>query len=176
MGQVRGKFLIDTGSTICVISEKLFDRLYDETISLRPTDRKVQTADGSFLKLKGICTLRIQLDHIIFDQDFIVANIEESLGILGINFLDQYDADVKIRKKTLKTNRGKIKLHKQGNEVCCRIQLCENLTIPPQSEAFVKTFTTQSCSSHLHIHCFSISKSISKNESLKNELPFVHLP
>lgn len=38
--------------------------------------------------------LQIQLDHIIFDQEFIVANIEEPCGILGINFLDLYEADI----------------------------------------------------------------------------------
>ena len=32
IGSVRGKFLIDTGSSICVISEKVFDRLGSENI------------------------------------------------------------------------------------------------------------------------------------------------
>ena len=87
----------------------------------------------------------------MFSQEFIVANIEESLGILGINFLDQYQADVKIRKKILKTNQGKIKLHKQSADICNRIQLCENVIIPPQSEAYIKTYTVQNCEAHLNI-------------------------
>ena len=53
IGQVRGKFLVDTGSSICVIPLKLFDKLADRDILLKPTDRKVQTADGNFLKLRG---------------------------------------------------------------------------------------------------------------------------
>ena len=99
IGSVKGKFLVDTGSSFCVLSENIFGRLNGENINLRPTDRRVRTADGNLLKLKGSCELQIQLDHIVFTQEFIVANIEESLGILGINSLDQYEADVKIRKK-----------------------------------------------------------------------------
>ena len=44
---------MDTGSSVCVIPVKLFDKLADRDIVLKPTDRKVQTADGNFLKLRG---------------------------------------------------------------------------------------------------------------------------
>ena len=104
IGSIRRKFLIGTGSSICVISEKVFNPLSGENINLLPSNRQVRTADGTFLKVKGSCTLQIQLDHLLFDQEFIVANIEEYLGILGINFIDQYKVDIKIKKKVLKTN------------------------------------------------------------------------
>ena len=150
IGHVRLNFLIDTGSSISVISEKTFGKICQDTTVLYDTDLKVHTANGSLLKLKGACTLQMQLDHIIFSQEFIVANIAEP-GILGMSFLDQVEADIKIKKKTLKTNKGKIKLHKQGQEVCCRIKMCENVTIPPQSESYVKAYTPNICSTHLNI-------------------------
>ena len=59
IGSIRGKFLIDTGSSICVISEKVFNRLSGENINLLPSKRQVCTADGTFLKVKGSCTLQI---------------------------------------------------------------------------------------------------------------------
>ena len=117
-----------------------------ENINSLPSNRQVRTADGTFLKVKGSCTLQIQLDHLLFDLEFIVANIEKSLGILGINFIDQYEVDIKI-KKVLKTNNGKIKLHKQNFEGCCRIQLCDKVPFPPQSETFVKNlYSSKLCS------------------------------
>ena len=151
VGHVRGKFLIDTGSSICVLSEKVYERIKENDISLQPSHRQVRAANGTLLRIKGTCTLQIQLDHVLFNQEFIVANIEESLGILGINFLDQYQADVKIRKKILKTNQGRIKLHKQSTDVCNRLQLCENITVPSQSEAYIKTYTVQNCEARLNI-------------------------
>ena len=48
--------------------------------------------------------------------------------------------DVKITKRLLKAKQGKIKLHKRGAKVCNKLQLCENVTIPAQSEAFIKTY------------------------------------
>ena len=35
--------------------------------------------------------------------------------------------------------------------MCSRIQLCENVIIPPQSEGYIKTYTTQNCASPLNL-------------------------
>ena len=75
--QVRLNFLVDSGSSICVLSEKVFDKICKDTVTLQETDSKVRTANGNLLKLKGVCTLQIQLDHLVFDKEFIVANIQE---------------------------------------------------------------------------------------------------
>ena len=115
IGHVRLNFLIDTGSSISVISEKTFGKICQDSTVLYDTDRKVHTANGSLLKLKGACTLQMQLDHIIFSQEFIVANIAEP-GILGMSFLDQVEADINFTKKTLKTNKGKITLNRDGHQ------------------------------------------------------------
>ena len=80
-----------------------------------------------------------------FQQEFIIADIEESLGILGVNFLDQYRADIKIKKRILKTDQGKVKLHKHGAQVCNKLQLYENVTIPAQSETLDKAYMPDSC-------------------------------
>ena len=84
----RGKFLIDTGSSISVIATKAIEHLNSD-IHIQPTERKVHTANGGLLNIKGICCPEIQLDHLTFKQEFIIADIEESLGILGVNFLDE---------------------------------------------------------------------------------------
>ena len=135
----RGKFLIDTGSSISVVATEVLGKL-NQKITIEPTDRKVRTANGGLLDIKGTCSLSIRLDHLTFQQEFIIADVEESLGILGVNFLDQYRADIKIKKRILKTDQGKVKLHKRGAQVCNRLQLCENVIIPAQSETLVKAY------------------------------------
>ena len=89
------------------MSEKVYERIKGEIFHLQPTQRRVRAANGTLLYIRGTCTLQIQLVNVLFSQEFIVADIEESLGIMGINLSDQYQADVKIRKKILKTNQGK---------------------------------------------------------------------
>ena len=140
----RGKFLIDTGSSISVVATKVLEKL-NQKIYIEPTDRQVRTANGGFLNIKGTCSLTIRLDHLTFQQEFIIADIEESLGILGVNFLDQYRADIKIKKRILKTDQGKVKLHKHSAQVCNKLQLYENVTIPAQSETLVKAYMPDSC-------------------------------
>ena len=46
---------------------------------------------------------------------------------------------------------GKIKLHKQSQEQCCRVQLYESVTVPPHSVTFVKTYTSQNRLDQLNI-------------------------
>ena len=140
----RGKFLIDTGSSISVVATKLLENL-NQKIDIEPTDRQVRTANGGFLNIKGTCSLTIRLDHLTFQQEFIIADIEESVGILGVNFLDQYRADIKIKKRILKTDQGKVKLHKHCAQVCNKLQLYENVTIPAQSETLDKAYMPDSC-------------------------------
>ena len=140
----RGKFLIDTGSSISVVDTKLLEKL-NQKIDIEHTDRRVRTANGGFLNIKGTCSLTIRLDHLTFQHEFIIADIEESLGILGVNFLDQYRADIKIKKRILKTDRGKVKLHKHGAQVCNKLQLYENVTIPAQPETLDKAYMPDSC-------------------------------
>ena len=135
----RGKFLIDTGSSISVVATEVLGKL-NQKINIEPTDRKVRTANAGLLDIKGTCSLSIRLDHLTFQQEFIIADVEESLGILGVNFLDQYRADIKIKKRILKTDQGKVKLHKRGAQVCNKLQLCENVIIPAQSETLVKAY------------------------------------
>ena len=167
--------MIDTGSCICVLSEKVFKRFNNVNVPLFPTEKRVRTADGNFLKIKGLCNIGIQLDHLIFNQEFIVANIEESFNILEINVLDAYEADVKIGKKLLKSRKenpqkptqlssrshprhlvlktkwGKVKLHRQGSENFNRIQLCETTTVPSYSETYVKTYSCQNSSHNVSL-------------------------
>ena len=150
INQTRLNFLIDSGSCICVLSEKGFEKINTNSTILQETAQKVCTANGGLIKIRETCTLKVQLDHLDFDQEFIIANIEEP-GILGISFLDQYEVDIKIRKKILKTKKGKLKLYKQGPDICCRVQLCESVTIPPHSELFIKTYTSQNCCGHLNL-------------------------
>ena len=151
IGSIKGRFLVDTGSSICVISSKVFNSLNQGNIVLTPTTKNVRMADGTLLKLKGLCDLEIQLDHLLFSHQFVVADVDESMGILGINFLDTYDAEVKIKKRLLKTKLGKIKLHRSSSDICNRIQLCDNVTIPANSEVHVKSYSTQNSCVPLNI-------------------------
>ena len=98
---------------------------------------------------------------------------------INFSFLEYYEVDIKIRKKILKTKRGKLKLYKQGPDICCRVQLCESVTIPSHSETFLKTYTSQNCCAHLRyqsviwaqISICDLGSEKSKDMATEKELP-----
>ena len=139
IGKVRGSFLIDTGSTVSVLSSKVVSMI-GRTTNLQPVVEKLTTANGQELKLKGKLELQIQLEHLDFSQAFIVAEIDEELGILGMDFLQENDANFKLGKRILKTSTGKLRLYKQTSKVCARLVLEDTVEIPPRSEVFLKGY------------------------------------
>lgn len=49
LGHISGRFLVDTGSSICVISDRVYSSLGNDK-PLMPISRRVRMADGRFLK------------------------------------------------------------------------------------------------------------------------------
>ena len=139
IGRTRGSFLIDTGSSVSVLSNKVLAML-GHSSDLQTVQEKVVTANGQELKLLGKLKLNIQLEHLDFSQVFIVADIDEDFGILGMDFLQDHKASIKIGKRVLKTSAGKLKLFRQSSRVCARLRLEGMIDIPPHSEVFVKGY------------------------------------
>ena len=137
--KVRGSFLIDTGSTVSVLSIKVVSMI-GRTTDLQPVVEKLTTANDQELKLKGKLELQIQLEHLDFSQVFIVAEIDEEFGILGMDFLQENDANIKLGKRILKTSIGKLRLYKQTSKVCATLVLDNTVAIPQHSEVFLKGY------------------------------------
>ena len=137
--KVRGSFLIDTGSTVSVLSDKVVEMI-GRTSDLKPLVEKLTTASGEQLELKGKLDLDFQIEHLNFSQSFIVAEIDEAFGILGMDFLQENNANIKIGKRILKTTSGKLRLYKQTSRVCARLVLENSVEIPPRSEMFLNGY------------------------------------
>ena len=69
-----------------------------------------------------------------------MAEIDEEFGILGMDFLQENDANIKLGKRILKTSTGKLRLYKQTSKVCARLVLEDTVEIPPHSEVFLKGY------------------------------------
>ena len=132
IGKVKGSFLIDTGSTVSVLSSKVVSMI-GQTTDLQPIVEKLMTANGEQLKLSGKLDLKFQLEHLDFSQMFIVAEIDEEFGILGMDFLQENNASMKLGKRILKTSSGKLRLYKHTSNVCARLALEDSVVVPPRS-------------------------------------------
>lgn len=57
----------------------------------------------------GQFKLTIELEYSTFSENVIVADVDESLGIIGIDFMEEFNAKIKIKKSLLKTDKGQVK-------------------------------------------------------------------
>lgn len=112
-----------------------------EKPDLRPVFSKIYVANGKEMTVKDPCKLTIEIEHLAFSQNFIIADVDESLGIIGIDFIVQYNAGIKIRKRLLKTDKGQVGLRKKAFNMCAKVRLSRAETVPAKSEMILKAYT-----------------------------------
>lgn len=133
------KLLVDTGSPVCVISTDIFASLKVDQTELQSTNAILQTADGTQLCVKGKIKAKIKMGKAKFEQEVIVANIDELAGILGMDFLEKHDVELKIGKKVLKIKGQNIQLEKTKSNKCARVKVTNDIIIPAQSEILIES-------------------------------------
>ncbi|CAC5381297.1 unnamed protein product [Mytilus coruscus] len=127
------KLLVDTGSPVCVISSKLFNTMEVDKTELQKTDTALYTADGTKLVVKGQVSVQVKLGTENCKQNVIVANIEELAGILGMDYLEKQDVEIKIGKRVLEIKRQNIPLEKIKCSIGVEVKQSNDVTIPTNS-------------------------------------------
>ena len=139
-------FLLDTGSPCSVLSNQIYNKVpKDKNIQRKDDCTKLRAADGSLIETSGKVIVPLHIDGISFNQEFIIAKIHGIDGIIGMDFLCQYDGIIKIKRQILKTSFGNVRLYKQNTNTCARIQVVDTVIIKPHAETFIKTTVEQPC-------------------------------
>ncbi|CAG2194353.1 unnamed protein product [Mytilus edulis] len=136
VGLNKGSFLLDTGAVVsCVSKAKLGEFNIDE---LKGQDilTPLTTAGGQELKVHGQVTLEFFIQGIPFTHDFVIAELDDLEGILGIDLLEANEAQINYSKSLLiMPDDSTIKLHKQQNKHCALIRLSDRHVLPPNTES-----------------------------------------
>ncbi|MES9884702.1 MAG: RNase H-like domain-containing protein [Sedimenticola sp.] len=142
--------MIDTGSVTSLLSDSMLGDILVGDTELQPIGPtlKLTTADGAPLDIKGKVVLQFSLDDLVFEHEFFVANIDLP-GLLGIDFLEQYDIGIKTGSALLHVGDRTVDLERNDSEKCARVKLSKGVIIPPDSEmvvrAYVKGQVTSDC-------------------------------
>ena len=83
----RLQLLIDTGSTITILSNTAYNRM-QETIQLNETNVRLLQADGTPIEVIGVAFLVMKIGTSFHRVKIVVADIEHD-GILGMDFLQE---------------------------------------------------------------------------------------
>lgn len=130
MGNNIHNLLVDTGSVASILSKKVFMMLENRP-SLSDSDDILTAADGNALQVLGKAYVQFSIDGICFSHEFTVAEIDELNGILGMDFLEQHDATIRISKGLLHIAGQQIQLEREATPVCTRVKLSKRVVVPP---------------------------------------------
>jgi hypothetical protein len=132
------KFLIDTGATISLLADSLFEK---SKSSCKPRIQQVTqdivAANGQPLKVTGKGTFAIKIGDFYTPIEGIIANLSVE-GILGLDFLITNGCTVDVKNVFLARGIQKMPLLLQGRLGVHRVAVKENISIAPQSEVVIQ--------------------------------------
>ena len=134
------KFLVDTGSAASILSTNVFMNLKNRP-TLVETDLTLTAADGGNLNVLGTVDLQFSLENGSFCHEFVVAEVDDLEGILGMDFLEQHNVTIQVAQGVLMfADQQLVRLEKDYTSLCTRVKLSKKVVIPPDSEVIVPAY------------------------------------
>lgn len=151
IGDVPVKMLVDTGSSVSLISQELYHGLGTEKPSLKRDVITLSTADGSPMDTLGVVQLEFCIGCFQFVHDVVVAELNGISVILGFDFLETYDIAIEVSQRSLKYAGQTLPLFKESSSSCARIKVSKHFTVPPESQMFIQGYTSGSVDNVEHV-------------------------
>lgn len=136
---VSTRMLVDTGSAVNLISKTLCEDLGVDITQLTPISTSLAAANGSSLEQFGVVELEFSLEGMMFSSSYIVADLVDIPGILGMEFLEKNDVNIFTSKPSLKIGETEILLEKSST-LSKSVRLCKQVVVPANSELLVDCF------------------------------------
>ena len=132
--------LVDTGSAVNLISKKSFDKLDISSSALHKVTTTLTSAEGSGMKVYGKIELKFSISNKVFEHKFLVADLHQMSGILGMDFFEKFDVSLNVGKAHMLVSGYKIRLYKLSHQLCANVKLEDSVVIPPDSEIVIETY------------------------------------
>ena len=138
-------FLVDSGASYSLIDYPVYESLCEKIpLDLEQVQDRFVLADGSNLVVHGGVEIVLQVGGREFPLTVVVANLGGRSAILGLDFLEQYEATLKVSHGNMTIGDTHIRLHREdATKGCCRVGLGETLSIPPGSCKIVDAVVDQ---------------------------------
>ena len=135
---ISTEFLVDTGASCTLVSQRIFQLLKDKvTTSVLPNRRKFQLADGKPLKTFGTVRVDIKIGTQTVFHDIVGADIDDS-GILGYDFLEEHKCHLHIDEHELEMNGEKIPSIRRCLKPGTFFRIKDSIEVPEMSEMVIE--------------------------------------
>ena len=132
------RFLVDSGASCSFIDIKVWNSLKHLSSELEAVKEKFILADSTPLTVLGSVELQLGWGRQLFQQQIIVADLGGGPAILGLDFLERYDAVLHLSKGKMRIRGRQILLSKEGDMPRCTKVTCEDtFSIPEYSSVWV---------------------------------------
>ena len=127
--------MLDTGSTVSVISEKMWRKSGTIGGDLRPVCGSLTTANGSAITILGETDMCIRIGDSDVNFPMIVAHNISHDSLIGTDFFRKYRCNIKydIGTFAIQGSEVPIRYEKQPPTVC-KITIQSTTTVPPGTE------------------------------------------
>ena len=130
---MKSKFLVDTGATLTLVSERLYNKMpHCSKPTLGPVKTKVKSVCGNQLDLKGKGSFTFKIKDMTVCSEAVVTNLSPD-GILGLDFLRAHNCKIDVTNGIFEMYDQNIPLTFEGSFGCYRVVTSESVSIPPRS-------------------------------------------
>lgn len=132
-------FLIDTGSSVTMISVQTWKQLGLDLVPLAEVGSNYAGVDGRPLHIKGKCTLFFKFQAFEAPVTVVVASISLP-GILGFDFLSEYNCSLRMGENAMLyvgRMRQAVPLRENLSDCSFKVALVETIVIPAGREVVV---------------------------------------
>ena len=142
-GQVHGiptDLLIDSGSTYTILDVGLYETIpKDKRPALEHVDLILRSANGQQLHVHGQATIQLEIGNEVFESLVKVVSLGDRSAILGLDFMGEEECVLYMGKGVLQIGSKslRVRLHKQTDAKCARVQVQETICIPGNHEVMV---------------------------------------
>ena len=131
--------LVDTGATISILPERIWTELCDsEKSSLEPTTMVIKTGTSGKVDVKGISTIKFELEGIKYKYPFYICGDARN-PIIGFDFQQKYDMYLRPAENALYIGKKKLPCFDHATFWGkAKVTMFQEFTIEPQHEAIVQ--------------------------------------
>ena len=128
--------LIDTGACISCISKSMLQNTFPKLTLNPPIHKHVAGVGGEILQVLGMVDIPVKIGDNTFNTTVHVFQKLHHHLILGRDFLEMYEANIKFRDKTVTLNNTNTPLLKERQPIGI-VRSASSIIIPPESGSFI---------------------------------------
>ena len=131
-------FVVDSGSTITVVSVRVFDKIPNhKKPALEHIKERFVLADGGTMNVLGRCVVDLSIGNLYLKHEVVVADVAAE-GLLGSDFMMKHNCILDFQRQSMVIDGEKVNIREELGELSiCRVKVASDVEIPAGKEMVV---------------------------------------